>query len=50
MIDFNTLLPHGFNAILILLVAFLLKHELSDIKSRIVRIENLFIRPDQEEA
>lgn len=38
----ETLAPHAFNAILILVVAFLLKHELHDIKCRIVRMENMY--------
>lgn len=45
----ESLLPHGFNAILILLVAFLVKHELHDIKSRIVRMENTFFPAKKEE-
>lgn len=48
MNDLSSLLPHGFNAILILLVAFLVKHELNDIKSRIVRIENTFFPAKKE--
>lgn len=35
-----SLAPHGIVAVLILVIGFLLKHELKDIKSRIVRVEN----------
>lgn len=33
------------NAGMISFVGFLLKHELNDIKARIVRLENMFINP-----
>lgn len=50
MMNVETLLPHAFNGILILVIGFLLKHELQDIKSRIVRIENIFLRQDTEDG
>ena len=33
------------NAGMIAFVGFLLKHELNDIKTRIVRLENIFLHP-----
>lgn len=35
------------NALLMAVVGFLIKNELSDIKTRISRIENLFLRKDR---
>lgn len=44
MIDpLNSLIPHAVNTVLILVIGFLLKHELNDIKTRIVRMENKFM-------
>lgn len=37
------------NAGMIALVGFLIKHELNDIKARIVRLENLFLHPPDTE-
>jgi len=37
------------NAVMIGLVGFLIKHELNDIKARIVRLENLFLHPPDKE-
>lgn len=37
------------NAIMIGLVGFLIKHELNDIKARIVRLENLFLHPPDKD-
>lgn len=37
------------NAGMIAFVGFLLKHELYDIKTRIVRLENLFLKPKELE-
>ena len=41
------LLPHGLIACLIGVIGYLVKHELADIKSRIVRIENTFFPKGQ---
>jgi hypothetical protein len=45
----EALLPHAFNAILMVVIGFFLKHELNDIKSRIVRIEDTFFPRKQKE-
>jgi hypothetical protein len=42
MNNLEALIPHGFTALLVVVVGFFLKHELNDIKHRIVRIENTF--------
>lgn len=38
------------NASMIAFVGYLLKHELYDIKTRIVRLENLFLHPKQKDT
>lgn len=43
------LIPHGLIALLIGIVGFLIKHELHDVKSRIVRIENYILFGHKEE-
>lgn len=42
----ESLLPHGFNAILIVVIGFLLKNKLRDIECRITRIENTFFKTE----
>ena len=42
MIDVFNLAPHAFNALLLLIIGFMIKHALRNIEYRITRIENTF--------
>jgi hypothetical protein len=43
-VEFSTLIPNGFNALLVILVGFLLRNKLKDIECRLTRIENTFFK------
>ena len=49
MMDVGSLAPHAVNSGLFIILFFMLKHELHDIKSRIVRIENTFFTKGSDE-
>ena len=47
-LDVQALIPHGFNAILIAVIGFLIKGKLSDICDRITRIENTYFSKNEK--
>lgn len=49
MAPWDTIEYFAINAGMITFVDYLIKHELNDIKTRIVRLENMFIHPSLKE-
>lgn len=47
--DLLAWLPHGLTLGLLSIIGFFVKHELKDIKSRIVRLENFVLFGEREE-